>query len=288
MKLKILCALLISIFITTSSAFGILYFYPADSPTTGDSALDTYDASGINDGDGGFVITSDGDFCVYVLNADSTCGGTTAESPCPHYIVPAGTPGDKCWDLTDVNGASMSTTPSATPTITMKDSDDSAGTAYIYGNSDGGTNAIVMSVGVEETDGTENVSYMQLDGANKTVTIQKVLSTTPQSKNYSTSDDDNETVGVDITSSIVLVTGSNDSDICSIDLQDGTVTGQSLTFVGLALIDADDTFSIDVASDSTCTNCPGAGVFTFDDPGDTVELYWTGSAWVYINSYEVD
>ena len=60
---------------------------------------------------------------------------------------------------------SVTVSPSATPTMTFSDSDNAAGTAYIYGNSSGGTNAIVMSLGVEIADGTENTNFLQLNGA---------------------------------------------------------------------------------------------------------------------------
>ena len=111
---------------------------------------------------------------------------------------------------------------------------------------------------------------------------------TPQSITYDDDDDLDQTIVTHLTSSIILVTGDNDTDGDSIDLQDGSVAGQLLTFIGVALIDADDTFIIDAETDSTCTGCPDAGIFTFDDPGDRVTLYWSGAAWFYQGSYAVD
>jgi hypothetical protein len=63
---------------------------------------------------------------------------------------------------------------SATPAITMQDSDDEPGTASINANSSGGDNPVVMSIGVEEDD-SESVVYIELDGTNEDVEIKKVL-----------------------------------------------------------------------------------------------------------------
>jgi len=110
----------------------------------------------------------------------------------------------------------------------------------------------------------------------------------PQSKTYDDNDDDDETIQTDLTSSMILVTGDNDGDNDSIDLQDGTTAGELITFLMVALVDADDTFTIDAETDSTCTGCPDSGIFTYDDPGDKLTLLWSGSAWFYMGSYEVD
>jgi hypothetical protein len=105
---------------------------------------------------------------------------------------------------------------------------------------------------------------------------------TPQSKTYTT-DDDSETIGTDITSSVLLVTGDNDSTDETVDLQDGTIAGQFLTVIAVALVDnTDDAFILDVETDSTCSGCPDSGIFTLETVGSSVTLYWTGTAWIYI------
>jgi hypothetical protein len=110
----------------------------------------------------------------------------------------------------------------------------------------------------------------------------------PQSITYDDDDNLDQTIGSDLTSEVILVTGDNDSDNDSIDLQDGLQAGQKIKFIGAASIDADDTFTIDVATDSTCTGCSGAGSFAMDDPGDSIEYYWTGAAWIELNQHTVD
>ena len=53
------------------------------------------------------------------------------------------------------------------PQITMYDIEDTAGTAKIIGLSAGGSNAIVMSLGVEDTDSTTGSTYVQFDGTDQ-------------------------------------------------------------------------------------------------------------------------
>jgi hypothetical protein len=107
---------------------------------------------------------------------------------------------------------------------------------------------------------------------------------TPQSKTY-TEDDGSETIGTDITSSVLLVTGDNDSADETVHLQDGTIAGQILTVIAVALVDdTDDAFIFDVETDSTCSGCPTSGIFTLETIGSSVTIYWTGSAWIYIGS----
>jgi hypothetical protein len=60
----------------------------------------------------------------------------------------------------------------ATPTVTLQDSDDAAGTAAINANSSGGTNDVVLTFGVEDSTG-EGTGYIQLDGVNERVNILK-------------------------------------------------------------------------------------------------------------------
>lgn len=70
-----------------------------------------------------------------------------------------------------------STLTDATPTFTLQDSDNAAGTAGFYANSSGGANGINFSLGVEEDAGAANTAYINLNGTadNKVVALQKDL-----------------------------------------------------------------------------------------------------------------
>jgi hypothetical protein len=106
---------------------------------------------------------------------------------------------------------------------------------------------------------------------------------TPQSLSVTTEDD--VTVGTELTSSVVLLTGDDDSDDDTLTLQDGVTAGTILTFICVAGLDAvDDALIIDAETDSTCLGCPDSGIFTYETAGSQLTLYWTGSAWVYAGS----
>ncbi len=79
-----------------------------------------------------------------------------------------------------------------------------------------------------------------------------------------------------ITSNIVLITGDNDADNDTIDLQNGTTAGQTVVLIAEAAVDADDTMTINYG-DTTCTNCPATA---FDKIGESATLTWTGTTWV--------
>lgn len=74
---------------------------------------------------------------------------------------------------------SITTSASADPTITLADSDNAAGTGKIYANSGGGSNDVILYIGVE-AGGSENVSFIEVDGVSETVDMLKpvVLSST--------------------------------------------------------------------------------------------------------------
>ena len=60
-----------------------------------------------------------------------------------------------------------------------------------------------------------------------------------------------------------------------------TVDGQMITLVAATLIDSDDTMTIDVETDSTCSGCSESGSYALATIGDTVSFVWdnTASAW---------
>ena len=91
------------------------------------------------------------------------------------------------------------------------------------------------------------------------------------------------TIEADITdplpSTVILLSGDNDSDNDVIDLQDGETAGQVLYLIASANIDADDTCTINYG-DTTCTNCPAT---VFNKVGENAHLIWSGSTWVVIS-----
>jgi hypothetical protein len=105
--------------------------------------------------DGGDVTVPEGTITLL----DTT---TAASTYAP--LASAAATGD--WTLTD-----------ATPTFTLQDSDNAAGTAGFYANSSGGANGINFSLGVEEDAGAANTAYINLNGTadNKVVALQKDL-----------------------------------------------------------------------------------------------------------------
>jgi len=88
----------------------------------------------------------------------------------------------------------------------------------------------------------------------------------PQSKTYDDNDNDEETPEVDLTSSVILITGDDDTDADSIELMAAGAgyDGLLITFRAYSSVDINDPFSIDVeGGDSACVNCPYGGEFFF-------------------------
>ena len=110
----------------------------------------------------------------------------------------------------------------------------------------------------------------------------------PQSlTNYDT-DDTSYTVGTEILSSVILVDGINDGDGDSIHLQDASAgyDGMLLTIHSYTDIDINDTFTIDVETDSTCVGCPMGGIFTMYNTRAVLSLRWDqGVGWQFVNYY---
>ncbi|RPI88701.1 MAG: hypothetical protein EHM41_00060 [Chloroflexi bacterium] len=60
----------------------------------------------------------------------------------------------------------------ATPTLSLQDSDNAAGTAALNANSSGGANDVILSVGVEDSTGA-STPYVEIDGVSETVDLLK-------------------------------------------------------------------------------------------------------------------
>ena len=117
-------------------ATATVQFFPADHPITGANSLDAILGDGsagvyeaLADGDAAVVITTDLEMCIYILDDDSACGSTSAESPCPQYIQPetVGDCTDCCWVLVDINAAAFTALSSSTPTVSYQDVEATAG-----------------------------------------------------------------------------------------------------------------------------------------------------------------
>jgi hypothetical protein len=94
---------------------------------------------------------------------------------------------------------------------------------------------------------------------NKSIVAPTILGLTPQSLTVTTE------ANIALTGSLLLLTGDNDGDNDAIDLQNGTITGQLVVVVGIALIDGDDTITV-AMTDTTCTGCLAV---VLDEIGDT-------------------
>lgn len=112
-------------------------------------------------------------------NCSGTAGGLSGTPNITVGTISAGATGFSVDADGDVTAKSYSTGSSTDPTINLSDSDNAAGTAKIFGNSGGGTNDIIMQLGVEDASG-ESTVYMELDGVTETVDLIKpvVLSST--------------------------------------------------------------------------------------------------------------
>jgi len=148
-----------------------------------------------------------------------------------------------------------------------------------------GTNAdddYKLTFDADEADG---VITWQVD--EQTFSFSGVLANTPQAYTVN-ADVDSATLGAEITSSTVLITTDNDDTDEEVDLQDGGINGQQVTFICVSGCDAAgaDSVFIDAEEDSTCTGCPDAGVFELGTTGDSVTLVWSGSAWFFVGRYQ--
>ncbi len=111
------------------------------------------------------------------------------------------------------------------------------------------------------------------------MTVAGINIQTPDALDASAYSDTDVTVGSTVTSSLVAVTIDNDSTDEEADLQDGTTAGEIVIFVVVAGADStDDSFIIDVATDSTCLNCTSVEL---NDVGESANFIWMGSAWWY-------
>jgi hypothetical protein len=151
---------------------------------------------------------------------------------------------------------------------------------------DGGTDSLTIGNNADldfgiTFDSDSNDGTINWNEDNATFQFSNVLANTPQAITYN-ADDDSETVGSDITSSVVLITTDNDATDETIDIQDGTVSGQMVTFICVSGCDGtDDGVNVDVETDSTCTGCDSSGIYALGTNGDSCTIVWDGtnSAW---------
>ena len=142
------------------------------------SDVEAYDAA-TTKSDEAETITSDWDFTAHPM-ADNevadditiTAGSQIAGGTPTFTTVDSGQGANELYDMDqDVKTTSSPTfagvtvTATPTPAIEGQDSDNAAGTFSIMGNSSGGANGVVLSIGVEEASGSEDTTYIQCDGA---------------------------------------------------------------------------------------------------------------------------
>jgi hypothetical protein len=107
-------------------------------------------------------------------------------------------------------------------------------------------------------------------------TAAGMMSYTPSTHTFTTEGD----LPDPLNTSVLLLSGDDDSDNDVLDLQDGSLEGQIVVIVAAANVDANDTVTIDTSTDTTGLNIPA---IVFDDLGENVVLMWTGSAWVILS-----
>jgi hypothetical protein len=127
------------------------------SDVTGEGTAATYALMDDNDGTYSFRALTAGDVPAIDPDAIDVATGSGA------------TDDDKI-DQDNIEGFGAS----ATPQWVFQDSDDAAGTADIYANSSGGSNDVIMTLGVEDSSG-ENTDYIEVDGVSETVDMLKPL-----------------------------------------------------------------------------------------------------------------
>jgi hypothetical protein len=81
---------------------------------------------------------------------------------------------------------------------------------------------------------------------------------------------------LEIKSKVVALTGHTAAADYVLSIQNGTFTGQTITFTTVATLDADSKISIGY-TDTTCTSCPDV---EFEAVGQSATFYWTGTTWV--------
>ena len=102
--LNIFLIILITALFWVQPANSLVRFYGFTSIADEGTGVDEIDGNNLTDGALGFLILpATQDLCIYVNDADSSCGSTSSESPCPRYIQPDTNPGTNCWELTNSN-----------------------------------------------------------------------------------------------------------------------------------------------------------------------------------------
>jgi hypothetical protein len=114
------------------------------------------------------VDTGDEDATFYPVLVDGATGSQATETDSGLAYNPS---------TNVLTAGGFSTGGSATPTLTLKDTDDAAGTGAINANSSGGANDIILTFGVEDSIG-ESTPYIEVDGVSETIDLLKPVVTT--------------------------------------------------------------------------------------------------------------
>lgn len=239
------------------------------------------DATGAVDIDIGSVDITD--VTIVTDGGTVTIDGTTitaAAADDPYVVFDPSTASESEWwigvnhDSVGDDNDSMEIRQSATPGTNVEFEIEPDADIIIGSGADADT---TITIDNDDTDGV-----IQRMADEKTWKLNNIIAVTPQTYDASDAADTDITVGTEITSSIVFVTGDNDSDNDEVDLQNGNVDGQMIIFIAGTNIDADDTITIDTTTDSTCTGCTSV---VLDEPGDSFQCNWVSSSW---NCYQLN
>lgn len=242
----------------------------------GDNAAEDYVITFDADNADG-TITWDEDPGAFLFSHDITTSGDTitvgdADDP---YIAFGESDGTDWWLGVDDTGNSIEIRNSVTVGTNVMMELSEAG-SVTFG--DGTDDDIVIKADNDDTDGT-----ITRYADEKTWEFSNILGIAPQSYDASDQDDTDFTMGTTGTSSIILMSGDDDGDNDSIDLQNPTRAGQIVRFYASANIDANDTITVDTTTDSTCTGCTAV---VLDEVGDSFEcMALTTSLW---NCYQLN
>lgn len=279
--------LCVCIFLPYRCDASVVRMWPATALTGGASgALDQIVSSRLTDGDMAIAIVSE---ATHFYSYDSS---SVAAEDSPSVIIPDNAPASGRWILSEVKG-NVQGIAGNDPYVGLLELN---GTSWYIGINDAsnliewrtssavGTN---VRMSLSEAGALDLVSDLTTDGdvfawgdvtagddlfVGDDLDVAGIFIISPQTIAY-TGDGD-----ITITKSVVLLSGDNDGNAETLDLQDGKTAGQILKIIASANIDdtGPDSVTINMA-DTTCTNCPA---IVFDHIGENAALVWTGTTWV--------
>jgi hypothetical protein len=176
------------------------------------------------------------------------------------------------WTTTGALGAGDTTVTSAAPAVLLQDSTNAAGTGTIILNSSGGAHDVVLTIGVE-AGGSENVSYVEVDGVTETVDLLKPVVASAEifadalGIEFEASDDISDCSSFSATGGGIWFDDSEGIfKKCQDNVATALDTGASTAYDDIGDPDADGTISFDNDEEATYTSAQAAAandVFNF-------------------------